>query len=168
MASAEIRIDKVLVVAMLAMTVGSCSLFDAQTAQRSTPTASAPLPATLPPSRPAPTPDARTARLPAPAVARPRVSGDVEVTVVGLSQAEAEAVLGPPAREMDQPPAKVWQYRSGDCGLNVYFYLDVARNAFYALHYDAGAPPTSPIPAAAGDAADRCLRRIYNDRRQSR
>ncbi len=88
--------------------------------------------------------------------------------MVGLSQPETESLLGPPTTSSDRPPAKVWEYRTNDCALEVYFYLDVGRNAFYALHYDSPTLNSSGVPATASvpDAADRCLRRVYNAHRQ--
>ncbi len=125
-----------------------------------------PPPAEPPPAAPPPAPErARLAPAPPP---RPAPQPLPELKVVGLSQPETETLLGPPTTASDRPPAKVWEYRIPDCALDVYFYLDVGRNAFYALHYDSptlnssGASATVSVP----DAADRCLRRIYNARRQ--
>jgi hypothetical protein len=147
--------------------VSGCSIIDSMTAtpaSTSAPSAgagSAPA-ATLPPN------GTRAARAtPNPATPRPQPSA--EIKVVGLSQAETAALLGPPASEAEQPPAKVWRYKVSECTIDVYFYLDVARNAFYALHYDAGNPSSSVGPAAGSTSpADLCLNRIYNARRQSR
>lgn len=57
--------------------------------------------------------------------------------LAGLSMSETESELGRPAAESDRAPAKVWQYRAGECSVDVYFYLDMARNGFYALHHEA-------------------------------
>jgi hypothetical protein len=129
---------------------------------------------TAPPPRPEDAPasssatdPARTTRLaPAPAP-RPAAPAAPDLKLVGLSQAETEALIGPPASSVDRPPAKVWQYRVRECALDVYFYLDVGRNEFYALHYDIPAPTSASASTGANppDAADRCLRRIYNARR---
>ncbi len=73
----------------------------------------------------------------------------VALRLNGLSMAQTESELGRPAAEADRAPAKVWQYRAGDCAVDVYFYLDMARNGFYALHHD----------AKRGDTADEnCIR----------
>lgn len=88
--------------------------------------------------------------------------------LIGLSRGEAESLLGPPAAEAERSPAKVWQYRAADCTVDVYFYLDVARNEFYALHYEARGPQTAAGGTAAigrSEAADRCLRRIHDANR---
>src|SRR5256885_11267912 len=81
--------------------------------------------------------NAATAR-PAPAAPAPPTAPDLKV--VGLNQSETEALLGQPQSSIDRPPAKVWQYRTRECAVDVYFYLDVGRNDFYALHYDTPAP----------------------------
>lgn len=57
--------------------------------------------------------------------------------LAGLSMSETESELGRPAAEADRSPAKVWQYRIGECAVDIYFYLDMARNGFYALHHEA-------------------------------
>lgn len=132
----------------------------------------------FPPSQPA-----APAPVPGPPPAPPRAAHVVppppppapapptEIKLVGLSEDEVQTLLGPPNTASDRPPAKVWQYRSGTCAVDVYFYLDVGRNAFYALHYDSpaptssGTPATAPVSAHDHDAADRCLTRVYNARR---
>jgi hypothetical protein len=124
-------------------------------------------PAAEPPPAPPPAEPSRARLAPAPPP-RPAPLPLPELKLVGLSQPETETLLGPPTAASDRPPAKVWQYQTADCTLDVYFYLDVGRNAFYALHYDSptlnssGAPATASVP----DAADRCLRRVYNAHRQ--
>lgn len=111
---------------------------------------------------------ARTARLPLPPTPAPGREGelrDVEIKVVGLSRPETQALLGPPSGEAERSPAKVWQYLTGDCAVDVYFYLDVARNDFYALHYETRAPIASAGTAPLnGAAADGCLRRLHDQR----
>jgi hypothetical protein len=112
----------------------------------------------------------RTASLPPATRSNTAPATAADLKVVGLTQSETEALLGPPTSTLDRPPAKVWQYRTRDCGVDVYFYLDVGRNDFYALHYDTPIPTSSGAPVGANvnvtDVADRCLRRVYNARRQ--
>ena len=125
-------------------------------------------PAAPPPPAPPPEAPPRAAHavpLPPPPAPPPLT----EIKLVGLSQDEVQALLGPPSTAAERPPAKVWQYRAGNCAVDVYFYLDVGRNAFYALHYDSPAPTSAGTPApatvSAHDAADRCLTRVYNAHR---
>ncbi len=128
-----------------------------------------PAPPAASPAPPTPPPEPPRAVHVIPPPPRPAPPPPAEIKLVGLSEDEVQALLGPPATAADQPPAKVWQYRAGNCAVDVYFYLDVGRNAFYALHYDSAAPtsPGSPVPAtvSAHDAADRCLTRVYNAHR---
>lgn len=129
------------------------------------------------PPPPAPTP-APTPLTPAPpkatrAVPPPPPPAPVpapDLKVVGLSQEEIQSLLGQPSAMAERPPAKVWQYRAESCVVDIYFYLDVGRNAFYALHYDTPVPTSSDTAGVttpgAQDAADRCLHRVYNARRE--
>ncbi|HJS33625.1 MAG TPA: hypothetical protein VJ924_16650, partial [Alphaproteobacteria bacterium] len=89
------------------------------------------------------------------------------IKLVGLSQPETAEILGQPAQESDAAPAKVWRYRASECVLDVYFYLDVQRNGFYALHYTAyGAAGAQLAAAAASPEAERCVRQVHDERRQ--
>jgi hypothetical protein len=119
--------------------------------------------------RPAAPPATRQAARPAPETGiRTAPSPAVEIKLVGLSEEETIVLLGQPAAESDAAPAKLWEYRGRDCVLDVYFYLDVSRNGFYALHYaarGASAAPTRTAPTPTADG-DRCLRRIYDDKRR--
>lgn len=67
-------------------------------------------------------------------------------------------LLGEPARISETGPAKVWHYAPASaCPLNVAYFLDLTRNGFFVLAYDAGAdaPPAR---------VETCLREIANDR----
>lgn len=144
---------------MLAM-LGGC--------QTEPPPPPAPAPTAAPAPAPAPPPKA-TRVVPPPPPPAPTPAPPPDLKVVGLSQDEIQSLLGQPSTTADRPPAKVWQYRSGDCVVDIYFYLDVGRNAFYALHYDSPAPTSSGTTATAvnaQDAADRCLYRVYNAHRE--
>lgn len=138
-----------------------------------------------PPARPAPPvagpadAPAATARTPLPPPVRPTPPGapaapalaPSDVQVIGLTQAETQTLLGAPVAETDRPPAKVWRYSDGACVVEVYFYLDMGRNTFYALHYggaEASAAGASPASAPTPEAANQCLRRVYNAHRQPR
>jgi len=103
----------------------------------------------------APQPDQTLAALPSPtpsAAAAPPV-----VKLVGLSRDQTSSLLGPPTSERDASPSRVWQYRTVDCALDVYFYFDVSRNDFYALHYGAAGRPSA-------ESADRCLKQVHDAR----
>lgn len=95
--------------------------------------------------KPAPPPGAVVAAVPVPPaqvaaidpVPPPASPAIPPRALAGLSMPETETELGRPAAESDRAPAKVWQYRAGECAVDVYFYLDMARNGFYALHHEA-------------------------------
>lgn len=132
----------------------------------------------LPPA-PRPRPPARVARLPAPAERpqpqpsppaqaqpepepAPEPAWMPEIKLVGMSRGETATLLGAPTEERDAAPAKIWKFASGDCAVDVYFYLDVARNDFYALHYSV----QDRYGATTGEPAERCLQRIYSESRR--
>lgn len=100
--------------------------------------ASAPPPAaTRPPrERPAPPPEFDPRRL------------------VGLDKDETVALLGQPASVRDQPPSTVWTYKTRDCALDVFFYMDLATRAFRVLTYDV------TTDGKSADARRVCLNRL--------
>lgn len=125
-----------------------------------------PVVAPAPPARPVTTPAARSARV-LPLPPPPAPGRGPEIRLVGLSRGETQALLGPPAVESERSPAKVWQYHQGDCLVDVYFYLDVARNEFYALHYEARTPAANSGGAAASptSSAEWCIQRVHDANR---
>jgi hypothetical protein len=46
--------------------------------------------------------------------------------LTGLSTTEVVGLLGEPDFRRAEPPAELWQYRSADCVLDVFFYGDAA------------------------------------------
>jgi hypothetical protein len=167
--------------------LGGCALIDeALNPPEPEPVAVEPEPApvaepALPPApAPRPRPPARVARLPTPAEKPPaspaaappapepqphhpvEVAPLPEIKLVGMSRGETSMLLGAPAEERDAAPAKIWKFAAGECAVDVYFYLDVKRNDFYALHYNV----QDRNVATTGEAADRCLQRIYSENRK--
>ena len=69
--------------------------------------------------------------------------------LVGLSLEETENLLGGPALEEVQPPAKIWSYNGRDCVLSIFFYPRVGGEDFRALAYQV----TGPAAAVADEAA---------------
>lgn len=55
--------------------------------------------------------------------------------LVGLSLEETESLLGGPALEEVQPPAKIWSYNGQDCVLSIFFYPRVGGKDYRALAY---------------------------------
>ena len=56
--------------------------------------------------------------------------------LVGLTQDQTRALIGPPTSVRSEPPAVVWTYGSAGCGLDIFFYLDLASQTFKALTYE--------------------------------
>ncbi|MGH6969416.1 MAG: hypothetical protein ACREEN_09980, partial [Stellaceae bacterium] len=52
------------------------------------------------------------------ALGRPPALGDLN----GLAPAQVAALIGAPDLRRVDPPAEIWQYRSADCVLDLYFY----------------------------------------------
>lgn len=67
--------------------------------------------------------------------------------VVGLDFAGMRTLLGDPALELEEPPAKIWAYNGGSCMFNVFFFPSVEDNVYRVLTYEV----TGPVePAADG------------------
>jgi hypothetical protein len=164
------------------LALGACALIDEalNPPEEAQPVVAAPEPAPtveppLPPA-PKPRPPARVARLPSPAErtpstppasSQPEPAPEAaaplpEIKLVGMSRGETASLLGSPLEERDAAPAKIWKFSAGECTVDVYFYLDVKRNDFYALHYNV----QDRNGATTGEAADRCLQRIYSENRK--
>jgi hypothetical protein len=134
-----------------------------QAAAEGTPLLPRPKPA--PPRRSDPVPQgARQEQLPAspapPATATPLPGPPPKL--VGLSQPETLALLGPPGTETAAGPARIWQYQGPGCKLEIEFFLDVSRNAFYALNTTAAGPDGTP------QQSERCVQDVMDDRSRPR
>lgn len=98
---------------------------------------------TLPPIKPKPKPP-------------PPIAFDPN-TLIGMDQRETARVLGDPTEIRDEPPSRVWIYRSGECAFRIFFYLDLASEEFHALAYEV-------LTGEASDEATKaCLSRIEAD-----
>ena len=81
--------------------------------------------------------------------------------LVGLEERDAARLFGAAAERSEEPPATVWRYKTDNCELDLYFYLDLKSGRMRALRY-----------AFAGDATDPmsqqdCLRAIAEARNSS-
>ncbi|HZT88827.1 MAG TPA: hypothetical protein VFA12_12725 [Stellaceae bacterium] len=103
-----------------------------------------------PPAREAAAAKPEPASLPSAAVPTP-ASGD---PLIGLDPAAATAMLGPPAESEEHPPATVWRYRGGGCGLELVFYFDSRSGKLRSIRDD--------LRGAGGDPEKRkaCLAAI--------
>lgn len=120
-----------------------------------------PAPAPEPPQPPEDTTVASTPPAPPPPASPPRERPAAPPTVdfdpaklVGLDKEETLATLGQPAAVREQPPATVWTYRSRECSLDVFFYMDLATRAFRVLTTETN----SDLKSA--DARRTCLNRL--------
>jgi hypothetical protein len=78
---------------------------------------------------------------------------------MGKSEAEVTSLMGAPARVEQRAASTVWVYQGNDCGLDVFFFLDMATSDERVLTV---APTTQPAataattaPAAEAPAADQ-------------
>jgi hypothetical protein len=85
------------------------------------------------PAQPAPA----LAALPPPAESAPETeAGPGFERLQGLDEAGTLALLGEPQGRGESPPAILWHYAGQDCGLDVYFYLDLQSQEMRILHYE--------------------------------
>jgi hypothetical protein len=73
--------------------------------------------------------------------------------LAGLDPAQVRALLGPPDFRRIDAPAELWQYRSADCVLDLYFYSEAGAEtlAFAQMRN------RDLQQASAGGCADRAL-----------
>tara|TARA_Y100001936_G_scaffold253253_1_gene316830 strand:- start:30036 stop:30533 length:498 start_codon:yes stop_codon:yes gene_type:complete len=74
--------------------------------------------------------------------------------LVGLTQAQVRNMIGAPVTIVDSPPSTVWSYRSTNCALDVFFFLDVGSKTFRALTFDLKGP------AKKSAASQLCLGKL--------
>jgi hypothetical protein len=99
--------------------------------------------------------------------------------LMGKSESEVAALMGAPARVEQRAASTVWVYQGGDCGLDVFFFLDMATSDERVLtvapsgetaNAGAAAAAAATEPAAAatadqaappeGDAIDACYGKL--------
>jgi hypothetical protein len=75
---------------------------------------------------------ARTEELPA-ATTAPVPPDQTAPRLIGVLQPDVRRVLGPPTTSSTKGAAQAWTYQCADCSVDIGFYHDVTRNAFFAL-----------------------------------
>ena len=72
----------------------------------------------------------------------------------GMRRPEIVALLGQPELKRDEPPAELWQYRTTDCVLNLFFYREagVYRRLSAESWTRASAASAAPVPCRAAGA----------------
>jgi hypothetical protein len=98
--------------------------------------------------------------------------------LVGLDFASAKKLLGAPARQLDQPPAKIWAYNGNTCVFNLFFYPSMDDSIFRVLTYEvtkgkaaSGSAGDGGTAGAAGDSPGKdteVVRRCFADLLQSK
>jgi hypothetical protein len=58
------------------------------------------------------------------------------VQLIGKSESEVRALLGPPTTVEERAPGKTWRYRDGKCTLDIQLYPDVQTRQFGTLAYE--------------------------------
>jgi hypothetical protein len=58
------------------------------------------------------------------------------VSLIGKSEGQVRALLGPPTSVEERAPGKTWHYRDGQCSAAVQLYPDVQTRQFGTLAYE--------------------------------
>jgi hypothetical protein len=58
-----------------------------------------------------------------------------DVNLMGKSEGQVRAMLGPPTSVEERAPGKTWHYRDGQCSVDVQMYPDVKTRQFGTLAY---------------------------------
>jgi hypothetical protein len=67
--------------------------------------------------------------------------------LIGLDQPAATRLFGPAAERSEDAPATIWRYKTANCELDLFFYLDLRSGRMRTLHF-----------AFRGDATDAARR----------
>jgi hypothetical protein len=66
----------------------------------------------------------------------PATVAPANVNLVGKSESQLRAMLGPPTSVEERAPGKTWRYRDGRCRYDVQLYPDVQTRQFGTLAYE--------------------------------
>jgi hypothetical protein len=72
--------------------------------------------------------------------------------LIGLDQPSAIRLLGTAAERREEPPATIWRYKTANCELDLFFYLDLRSDRMRTLRYAFGGDVTDSA------ARQNCLR----------
>jgi hypothetical protein len=70
------------------------------------------------------------------AATTPAPSPTPAVNLMGKSEGQVRALLGPPTSVEERAPGKTWHYRDGRCSVDVQLYPDVQTRQFGTLAYE--------------------------------
>ena len=122
---------------MLLFMLSGCGVLDAAFSPQPEPAAA---PSTSPPAAD-PFPNATAMPRPPPPprpIPAARRTAPVETTpdpIVGKSEVELIALLGPPSSIREELTAKIWRYVAGDCQVDVYLYFNIEARGFKSMVY---------------------------------
>ena len=66
--------------------------------------------------------------------AAPAASPQVQ-DLLGLDQPGATRLFGTAVERSEEPPATIWHYKTANCELDLFFYLDLRSGRMRTLHY---------------------------------
>ena len=55
--------------------------------------------------------------------------------LIGLDQPAATRLFGTAVERREEPPATIWHYKTANCELDLFFYLDLRSGRMRTLHY---------------------------------
>lgn len=94
---------------------------------------------------------------------RAPISLDPE-NMVGLVEADAELLFGPPHFVIRQQPATRWHYVSQACTLDLFFFEDIETRVRRVLAYDVGTAAPRPAAGTSNDGLTACANSIRAER----
>ena len=78
--------------------------------------------------------------------------------VVGMSDGDVRQIFGSPSYIRRESPAAVWQYRPGDCIVDMFLYTDGSGDAYQVEHVELR--PTQAGGALSVAERHRCLNNL--------
>ena len=93
-----------------------------------------------------------------PVVASQRAWSGTPDEVVGMSDADVRQIFGSPSYIRRESPAAVWQYRQGDCIVDMFLYTEELGDAYQVEHVELR--PTQAGGALSFAERQRCLNNL--------
>lgn len=87
--------------------------------------------------------------------------------LVGLGEADAELLFGPPHFVIRQQPATRWHYVSPACTLDLFFFEDIETRVRRVLAYDVGTAAPREAAETSDDGLNACANSIRAERNDS-
>jgi ABC-type Fe3+-hydroxamate transport system substrate-binding protein len=136
--------------------VAGCSTLGSTHDTASTKTSSGPVASAPPQPRPAPVRPKRSAPRETHEAKEPeRVAALDPKSLIGLTPAAVEKLLGAPSAVLKSDPSLVWTYSGQGCSVQIVFYPDLKTTSYHALKYNS---------TAGAEADNACVRNILTVR----